>query len=191
MNQQHQPEHTARTLVQRLRVPAGFGAGIGFLAFARPTWVALGAGVPIALLGAAIRAWASGHLRKNADLATGGPYAFTRNPLYLGSLVMALGCAVCGGILWLGALLLALFLLIYVPVIRTEALHMRKLFGAQYEGWAAEVPLLWPRVTPFQGGLTQGFDSGQYLRHREYRAAAGLVLVIGFLSLRAAGVLEW
>jgi protein-S-isoprenylcysteine O-methyltransferase Ste14 len=191
MNPTQLPQSPGKTFVQRLRVPAGFATGIAFLALARPTWVSLAAGVPVALVGAAIRAWASGHLRKNAELAVGGPYAFTRNPLYLGSLVMAVGCGICGGIVWLGALLLGLFLLIYIPVIRAESRHMQNLFGAQYEVWAAQVPQLWPRVTPYQGGLTRHFDSGQYLRHREYRAAAGLVLVVGFLSLRAAGILDW
>jgi protein-S-isoprenylcysteine O-methyltransferase Ste14 len=180
-----------KSFVQRLRVPAGFAAGIAFLALSRPTWTTLAVGVPIAVLGAGTRAWASGHLRKNAELAVGGPYAFSRNPLYLGSLAMALGCGVCGGRLWLAAGLLGLFLAIYVPVIRAEAGHMRTLFGAQYEAWAAKVPLLWPRLTPWPGGLTQRFDSGQYLRHREYRAATGLVLVVGFLSLRAAGIIHW
>lgn len=191
MHQRQLSTGSSKSLVQRLRVPAGFVAGIAFVVLSRPTWITLAAGVPVVLLGAAIRAWASGHLRKNAELAVGGPYAFTRNPLYLGSLVMALGCAVCGGIAWLGAGLLVLFLLIYIPVIQAEAAHMRRLFGAVYEDWAAVVPLLWPRAAPYQGGLTRHFDSGQYLRHREYRAAIGVVLVIGFLSLKAAGIIAW
>lgn len=191
MNHQQFSKNLGKSLIQRLRVPIGFVMGITFLALSRPSWVTLAAGVPVTLLGAGIRAWASGHLRKNAELATGGPYAFTRNPLYLGSLAMALGCAVCGGRLWLGVGLLALFLAIYIPVIRAEASHMRTLFGAQYEFWAAAVPLLLPRATPYRGGLTRPFDSGQYLRHREYRAATGLILVVGFLSLKAAGIIKW
>lgn len=177
--------------IQRLRVPAGFIAGIAFLVLSKPEWISLALGVPLALLGLAIRAWASGYLRKNAALATTGPYAFTRNPLYFGSLVMAAGCAVCGGSLWLGVGLLGLFLAIYIPVICAEAAHLRQLFGTQYESWAAEVPLLWPRVTPGVAGLTQRFDSGQYLRHREYRAALGLALVIAILTLKAAAVISW
>lgn len=187
-----QPPHGPRkSPVQRLRVPAGFVVGIVFLVLSRPSWGTLAAGVPIALVGAAIRAWASGHLRKNAQLAVDGPYAFTRNPLYLGSLLMAIGCAVSGGSLWLGAAVVGLFLAIYIPVIHTEAADMRRLFGAQYEAWAADVPLFWPRSTPWTGGLTRTFDSGQYLRHREYRAAAGLALVIGFLAVKAAGIIAW
>src|SRR5262249_8349192 len=87
-------------LIQRLRVPIGFISAILFVIISRPTWRSLAIGAPIALAGALIRAWASGHLRKNAELAVSGPYAFTRNPLYFGSFVMAAGCPVrCGG-LW-------------------------------------------------------------------------------------------
>jgi protein-S-isoprenylcysteine O-methyltransferase Ste14 len=170
--------------IQRLRVPAGFVAGIAFLVLSKPDWISIALGVPVALAGLLIRGWASGCLRKNAELATTGPYAFTRNPLYFGSLVMAAGCAICGGSLWLGLALMALFMAIYLPVIRAEAAHLRRLFGPQYETWAAAVPMLWD-------GLTRGFDSGQYLRHREYRAALGFALVIAILSLKAAAIIKW
>jgi protein-S-isoprenylcysteine O-methyltransferase Ste14 len=175
-------------LVQRLRVPTGFITAILFVFFSRPTWMSLAIGAPIALFGAGIRAWASGHLRKNAELAVGGPYAFTRNPLYFGSFVMAAGCAVCGGCLWLGVWMMALFLAVYAPVMRAEAAHMRRLFAGDYESWAANVPLFIPRVTPYRNGMARGFDPRQYLRHREYRAAIGLVIVIGVLSLKAARI---
>jgi protein-S-isoprenylcysteine O-methyltransferase Ste14 len=191
MNHIQRSGNSGKSLLERLRVPAGFAAGLAFLLLSRPTWVTLAAGVPLALLGLVIRGWASGCLRKNAELAVAGPYAFTRNPLYLGSLIMACGCAVAGGSLWLGAGLIGLFLVIYLPVIRAEAAQMHALFGAQYEAWAAAVPLLWPRMTPFRGGLTRSFDSGQYLRHREYRAAAGLVLVVAILSVKASGIAGW
>src|SRR5215470_2703532 len=114
-----------KVLIQRLRVPVGFITAILFVFFSRPTWMTPTAGVPIALFGAGIRAWASGHLRKNAELAVCGPYAFTRNPLYLGSFVMAAGCAVCGGSLWLGLWLMVFFLAVYLPVMQAEAAQMR------------------------------------------------------------------
>jgi protein-S-isoprenylcysteine O-methyltransferase Ste14 len=179
----------SRRLIQRLRVPAGFVVGVLFIWFATPSWPSLAWGLPVALLGALVRAWASGHLRKDADLAVSGPYAHTRNPLYLGSLIMAGGCAICGGNLPLGLALMALFLAIYVPVMQAEAAHMRHLFAADYERWAAQVPLLLPRVTPYATWLTRRFDSRQYLRHREYRAALGLAIALGLLALKAAGIL--
>lgn len=181
----------SRRLIQRLRVPVGFAVGILFIWFARPTGLSLAMGVPVALVGAAVRAWASGHLRKDAELAISGPYAHTRNPLYLGSLIMAAGCALCGGNLLLGLALLGLFLAVYLPVMQAEAAHMRLLFAADYERWAAHVPLLLPRPTPYETGLTRRFDSRQYLRHREYRAATGLAVVVGILALKAAGVFDF
>jgi protein-S-isoprenylcysteine O-methyltransferase Ste14 len=173
-------------LIQRLRVPVGFITAILFVFFSRPTWRSLAVGVPIALCGALVRAWASGHLRKNAELAVSGPYAFTRNPLYFGSFVMASGCAVCGGSLWMGLWLMALFLAVYLPVMQAEIAYMRRLFASDYERWAANVPLFIPRMTPYRNERTRRFDPRQYLRHREYRAAIGLAIVIVALSLKAA-----
>jgi protein-S-isoprenylcysteine O-methyltransferase Ste14 len=189
MNKQEQAtDYSLLFLVRRLRVPIGFITAILFVFFSRPTWMSLAAGVPIALFGGAVRAWASGHLRKNAELAVGGPYAFTRNPLYFGSFVMTAGCAVCGGGLWLSLWLMALFLAIYLPVMQAEAAHMKRLFANDYDRWAANVPLFIPRVTPYSAGQARRFDPGQYMRHREYRAAIGLAIVISVLSFKASGI---
>jgi protein-S-isoprenylcysteine O-methyltransferase Ste14 len=190
MNMREQAtDYSLRFLIQRLRVSVGFITAILFVFLSRPTWQSLAAGVPIALCGALVRAWASGHLRKNAELAVSGPYAFTRNPLYFGSFVMATGCAVCGGSLWVGLWLTALFLAVYLPVMQTEAAHMRRLFAGDYETWAANVPFFVPRATPYRNGQTRRFDPQQYMRHREYRAAIGLAIVLAALSLKAARVI--
>ncbi len=178
----------SRSLLQRIRVPLGFITAILFVVFSQPTWRSIAVGIPIALCGALVRAWASGHLRKNAELAVSGPYAFTRNPLYFGSFLMAAGCAICGGRMLVGMWLVVFFLLIYWPVMRTEASHMRSLFAGAYTEWEARVPLFIPRVTPYRNGQTRSFDPRQYLRHREYRAAIGLAIVIAVLSLKAARI---
>jgi len=177
-----------RAALQRLRVPIGFVTAILFIVFSRPNWRSLAVGFPVALAGALIRAWASGHLRKNAELATSGPYAHTRNPLYFGSFVMAVGCAIAGGSWLMGAWLVLCFLAVYWPVMQAEAAHMRTLFGDAYARWSAEVPLLLPRLTPYRGGQARGFDLNQYLRHREYRALIGLGIVLGMLIMKAAKV---
>lgn len=177
-----------RSLLQRMRVPIGFITAILFAVFSRPTWLSLAAGVPIALCGVLIRGWASGHLRKNAELAVAGPYAHTRNPLYFGSFVMALGCAIAGGSWWIGAWLVVFFLAVYWPVMQAEAAHMQTLFGKDYARWSADVPLFLPRLTPYQSGNLRGFDLNQYLHHREYRALIGLSIVLLVLLLKAAKV---
>lgn len=173
-----------RTRLQRLRVPLGFVTAVLFVFFAQPTARSLLFGAPLALLGALIRSWASGHLRKNAELAVSGPYAHTRNPLYFGSFVMAAGWAVSGGTWWLGVWLLGFFLLVYWPVMQAEAEHMVKLFGAAYTKWAAAVPLFWPRLTPYASGQKRTFDWGQYRHHREYRALLGVLAVLLLLGVK-------
>ncbi|MGH9845183.1 MAG: methyltransferase family protein [Blastocatellia bacterium] len=178
-------DYSLRAILQRLRVPLGFISAILFVLGSQPAARSLAIGLPIALGGAAIRAWASGHLRKNAELAMSGPYAHTRNPLYFGSFMMAVGCAVCGGNFWLGSLLIGLFLLIYWPVMRAEAAHMQTLFAGAYTQWAANVPLFFPRLTPYAAGQPRSFDPRQYRHHREYRALVGLAIVIGLLFVKA------
>lgn len=176
----------AKATLQRWRVPLGFVTAVLFVIFSRPSWMTLAAGVPLALCGAAIRAWASGHLRKNAELAISGPYAYTRNPLYFGSFVMAAGCAVSGGSWWLGVLLMGFFLAVYWPVMQAEAEHIRHLFADAYARYAASVPLFVPRLTPYQASEARRFDLQLYLRHREYRALIGLTVVIAILILKVA-----
>src|SRR6185369_17764024 len=109
------------TWMQRWRVPLGFACAIIFLYFATPTVATLMAGAAVALPGLLLRAWASGHLRKNEALATTGPYAYTRNPLYLGSFLIGLGFTIAAGRVVLALLFAALFLGIYFPVMRVEA----------------------------------------------------------------------
>jgi len=82
-----------------------------------------------------------------------------------------------------------IFMAIYVPVMRAEAAYLKATFGHDYERWAAHVPLLLPRLAPYGKVLSRSFDPGQYLRHREYRAALGLAAVIGVLALKTGGIL--
>jgi protein-S-isoprenylcysteine O-methyltransferase Ste14 len=143
-------------------------------------------GASISILGLAIRAWASGHIRKNAQLATSGPYAFTRNPLYLGSFLLGLGFTIASGRWLLGVLFAALFLGIYLPVMRVESSTMAELFGKDFEVYKRSVPLFFPRLTPFRENESAAnrFDGTLYLRYREYRAALGLVVAWGLLLIK-------
>jgi len=173
--------------MQRWRVPLGFLCGALFLVLARPTALTLAIGGPIGLLGLALRAWATGHIRKNSALAITGPYAYTRNPLYLGSFVLGLGFTVASGRWWLGLLFAALFLGIYLPVMRVEATTLAELFEDDYNEYARRVPLFFPRLTPFRDLKKPEvrFDVSLYLRYREYQAAIGLVVAWSLLALKA------
>ena len=173
--------------MQRWRVPLGFLCGALFLIFARPRYLTLAAGGAIAVIGLCLRAWAAGHIRKNAQLATSGPYAHTRNPLYLGSFLLGLGFTVASGQPLLGLLFAALFLGIYLPVMRVEAATLAELFGEDYARYARAVPLFVPRPLPYRDAKTGDarFDSSLYMRYREYRAALGLLIAWGLLALKA------
>jgi protein-S-isoprenylcysteine O-methyltransferase Ste14 len=135
-------------LVARLRVPSGFLLVVVFGWFSRPDALSLMIGLPISLLGLALRAWAAGSLAKNQQLATGGPYAYTRNPLYIGTLVVAAGLTVATRSPGLGVLFAAVFAFVYLPVIQNEQQHLRNLF-AGYATYADQVPVFWPRLTPY------------------------------------------
>ena len=171
--------------MQRWRVPLGFACAALFFLLAQSRPWTLVAGGLLALPGLALRAWATGHLRKNDALATTGPYAYTRNPLYLGSLIIGLGFTIASGKLILGLVFAALFLGIYVPVMRVEAKTLAELFGKDYREYAAAVPLFLPRVTAYRSGAAKAkFDPAFYRRYREYEAAIGLVVAWLLLAFK-------
>ncbi len=116
-----------------------------------------------------------------------GPYAYTRNPLYLGSFVMGVGFTVASGRFVLGILFAALFLGIYVPVMRVESATLAKLFGESYQRYLKAVPLFLPRLSPYREETQDiaSFDASLYKRYREYQAAMGLVIAWALLALKA------
>jgi protein-S-isoprenylcysteine O-methyltransferase Ste14 len=165
----------------RLRVPGGFLLVAAFAWYSHPSARSLWIGIPVAVLGLALRGWAAGHLAKNQSLATGGPYAYTRNPLYLGTLLVAAGLAAASRSPGLAALFAAVFLLIYLPVIEQEEQHLRKIFPG-YAEYATEVPALWPRVpSKIVAGSPNRFRIQLYLRNQEYQASAGFIAGLLFL----------
>jgi len=188
-----------RRFAQRIRVPAGFVLAPLLFISARPTLASLAAGAFIAIVGLSIRAWASGHLKKNQELAKTGPYAHTRNPLYLGTFLLGTGAAVGGGTLWFVGVFAVTYLIIYVPVMFAEAETMRDLFSTEYEDYSKQVPLFVPRFTPYSPhgsrsyaaqlgrskwrGASQ-FDPSLYMRHREYRATVGFLMVYALLATK-------
>jgi protein-S-isoprenylcysteine O-methyltransferase Ste14 len=174
------------TWMQRWRVPLGFLCGLLFLVLGRPRPLTLLIGAAVALPGLALRAWAVGHLRKNDALATSGPYAYTRNPLYLGSFLIGLGFTIAAGRWFLSFVFLALFLGIYVPVMRVESRTLAGLFGDTYRTYALKVPAFIPRFPPYRhhGGSTS-FDVKLYRRYREYQAALGLVVAWTLMAVKA------
>ena len=173
------PKRYADT-VAKLRVPSGFLLVAVFAWFSRPTARSLAIGLPISVAGLALRAWAAGCLAKNRELATGGPYAYVRNPLYIGTLLVAAGLVAAARSVWLGGLFAAVFAFIYLPVIQLEEQHLRRLFP-EYATYAERVPALLPRVRPIPAKNPNPFRISLYLRNQEYQAGAGFAAGMLFL----------
>jgi protein-S-isoprenylcysteine O-methyltransferase Ste14 len=166
---------------QRLRVPAGFVLLIAFAWLSRPSLLSIETGLPVSLLGLLLRGWAAGHLAKNRELATSGPFAYVRNPLYLGTLITAAGLVVAVRGIWLALLFAAVFLLVYLPAIELEEQHLRVIFPG-YAEYAAKIsrflPLAkWP-------GARSPFSWALYRRNEEYKALAGFLLAVAWLMWR-------
>jgi len=164
----------------RYRVSAGWAVGLLVLLLARPTPLSLLLGLPLAVVGEAIRVWASGHIEKTRRLATGGPYAHSRNPLYVGSLQIALGVGVACASPWVVLAVALYFLAFYPSVMREEAAFLVDKFP-EYAAWAAAVPLFLPRLTP-GGPRASRFEWGRVRQNREWRTAAALPLVAALLA---------
>ena len=169
--------------LSRLRVPAGWLAGLLLLALARPSPATLLVGAALAAAGEAVRLWASGHIEKTRRLATGGPYAHTRNPLYVGSALLGLGLAAATASPWVLLAVAAYFAAFYPSVIREESRFLREKFGAEYAAWAEAVPVFLPR--PLPGGPRESrFDWARVRANREWRTALALPHLVALLYAR-------
>jgi protein-S-isoprenylcysteine O-methyltransferase Ste14 len=171
-------------IARRIRVPLGFVFAAVFLRLALPTLASMLGSLLLVLPGLWLRGYAAGYVRKNSELTTTGPYAYTRNPLYLGSMMIAVGFAAASGRVIIVVLLAALFLAIYVPTILSEEEFLRGQFPG-FDAYAARVPRLLPRLTPARTEAAAGAFSKQlYLHHREYNASMGAAAIYAALAVR-------
>jgi protein-S-isoprenylcysteine O-methyltransferase Ste14 len=171
----------------RWRVRLGYPLALLFVLLAQPTTSSLALGALVGLVGLFIRAAAAGHLRKHELLSVSGPYAYTRNPLYFGSAILAGGIVIAGGS-WIAAVLVALYFAIFYPlVMKREEGELRARYAADYDDYARRVPLFLPRL---RGGSSArgGFSWAQYARNREYQALLGF---LAGLALLYAKMLWW
>jgi protein-S-isoprenylcysteine O-methyltransferase Ste14 len=173
-----------RLTLQKMRVPLGFLFGIVFMIFAKPEPISMAIGGVVAIVGILIRAWSAGHIRKNKELAISGPYSYTRNPLYLGSFLLGGGFCIASGVWWIGVIFIVLYLGIYFPVMNVEAGDLLAMFGKDFEDYAANVPLFFPRLSAYRKSAVK-FDMQLYMKYREYRASLGLLIAWGVLALKA------
>src|SRR6185369_16869261 len=169
-------------IARRIRVPLGFLLAIAYIWLAHPTWLSISIGAVVAFSGVAIRAAASGHVKKNQELTKTGPYAYTSNPLYLGSIVIAAGFAIAALNPWIVVILVVMFLAIYIPVIRSEEEFLRSTFP-DFDDYCARVPRIVPRFSPAYEG-TGTFSRDLYWKHREYNALVGTAAMLGALAIK-------
>ena len=172
--------------MRRLRLRAVWLLIIPFLWYARPTPLLLGIGAGLGALGLFIRGWAAGTIHKEKELTTTGPYAFTRNPLYVGSFFLGLGITLAGGQWVWPVLFLAFYGGVYGRTMKGEAALLTELFGERFRHYAAHVPAFAPRLTPYRAPGVEGggFTLAQYKRNREWEAGLGALAGFGFLALR-------
>jgi protein-S-isoprenylcysteine O-methyltransferase Ste14 len=175
-------------IARRIRVPMGFVFAGVYIWLARPTFVSLAWSVVLVIPGLWLRGYAAGYVKKNAELTMTGPYAYTRNPLYLGSMLIAFGFAAASKSIVIVLLLAALFALIYIPVIRSEEAFLRSKF-ADFDTYAASVPRLMPRMRPARIVGSPEMERGSfsfplYRKHREYNALMGATAIYAVLALR-------
>jgi len=178
-----------------LRLWLAWVLGIAFFWMARPVAESMWIGGAFVLAGLAVRAWAAGVLAKDRELAVSGPYAFTRNPLYLGSLLLGMGAAVAGGRPLFGVVFLGYFALAYGAVMAHEQAGLEVRFRDGYRDYRDSVPGFLPRFSPYRpppglGIETRGFSLARYMHNREYEAALGAIGGMILLALKAAGVLR-
>jgi protein-S-isoprenylcysteine O-methyltransferase Ste14 len=167
-------------------VPLGFVFAVLYFWLARPSWRSIALGASVIVPGLLIRAVASGHVRKNEALATSGPYAYSRNPLYLGSSLIGIGFAVAVRSWWVGVALVVMFFAIYLPVIRGEEAFLRQKFP-EFEQYARRVPRMFPRIAPHSTATDEGpagFSMDLYRKHREYNALLGALAMLAALVVK-------
>jgi len=176
---------TAADFFSRWRVRIGYLLAVVVLFLARPTPRSILLGAAVGLIGLAVRAYSAGYLHKQEVLTTTGPYAYTRNPLYLGSSILAVGAAVAMRSWLAAAVILFYFAVVYAFVMRREETELRGKHGAALDAYAAAVPLFFPRLTPrsLPGGAGGAFSWAQYKRNHEYEAPAGFLLFLILLAV--------
>lgn len=184
-------ERPYNRLLGSLRLLATYALIVALVVFSRPVLLSVGLGLLIALIGEAIRIWAAGHLHKTVELAISGPYLYTRNPLYLGRLLIFTGLCIMAtlphhanyGILALGY---AVFFAYYLPrKERVEPMRLLKIHGQAYQRYHHAVSALFPSLQPYDFGEGPGWSVELMLRNREHWTILGLLLIAGYLLWRA------
>ncbi|MBI4179580.1 isoprenylcysteine carboxylmethyltransferase family protein [bacterium] len=148
-----------------------------------PEWI-FHSGLALFLAGLLGRVWSSGYLVKNDQLTTTGPYGLVRNPIYVSNMLLAAGLVLLSGLFWAIVLVLALYVVCYVPGMRAEEENLRRRFGAAFDQYAAAVPLIVPALRTAAGYGGDRWRVGAYLENKEWAVTAGLVAGLALIQWR-------
>lgn len=141
------------------------------------------AGALLILLGLVVRFWASGYISKSRALAVCGPYAYTRNPLYLGNFILGFGIIFIANSFWLACYYLLAFTFLYIGTIKEEQEGLQKKFGAPYIDYMAHVPMFWPSFKPWRSGENKVFSLQQSFKNGEFIRICGFLLLVIFFYI--------
>ena len=168
----------------RNRIKTSFTFGALVFLIARPEAASFMAGIPFILLGALMRTWASGHIRKNSMLATGGPYRYTRNALYVGNFLAGLGFSIVSGRFFLVPAFIIGFLILYDRTIKNEEEYLATRFGDEYRDYVARTNRFFPWIPKFPD-TGEPFSWPLVTKHREYNTWLGIlaILVLFYLEM--------
>lgn len=170
------PKQNIEKIVYRWRVRIGFLGLVLTVILADPNLLYLLTGLGICILGLLLRAWASGYLRKEKELTISGPYQYSRNPLYLGNLIIGISTVIASRSIWVLAIFATYFLLFYPIVIQRENERMRRLFPDEYKEYKKKVPLFFPSMKSSPSSGKKNFRWRLYRKNKEWRALLGAVV---------------
>jgi protein-S-isoprenylcysteine O-methyltransferase Ste14 len=177
----------SESIIRRYRIPISGAITILLLSLAKPSPTLFLTGLPLVLAGVGLRTWSSGHIRKNQALAVGGPYAITRNPLYLGSFLIGAGLGVMANRPFLLILFLVSFWAVFRAVISEEEAFLRAAFSEEFREYSARVPRFFPRMLEWKRHPKPADETFQWalvIKHREYYTWMGALAGIGWLIWR-------
>ena len=169
-------------LLNRWRVRSGLIGAILSVLFSRSNLYFLFGGIIISSIGLLVRTWACGHLRKEQELTVSGPYRHTRNPLYLGNLILGIGIVVASRSWVVFGIFFVYFLLFYPALIIREKKRMNDIFPEKYKEFSKKVPLFFPSVKPSLGANHNKFSWELYMKNREYRALIGTIIFLAIFA---------
>jgi protein-S-isoprenylcysteine O-methyltransferase Ste14 len=161
---------------------------------ARPTPLSVSIGFLFVAAGEVVRFWAAGHLRKTIELITSGPYRYTRNPLYLGRLLIFTGICIMALLpYYINWIVLGLGYVVFFGYYlqrkeRVEPARLRQTHGEPYERYFKAVPALFPTLRPYPEGASIGWSSDRMLRNREHWMVIGLLAISAFMLWRSYSI---